>query len=108
MDLDAAIRVNKLLKPQVRSTLGPQVLGDVGLFGGLFRLQGYRAPVLVTSADGVCTKVKLALLLDRFDSLGHDLVNHCVNNDLTTDAGLRSTWTTSPWKRWCPGRWGPW
>ena len=86
VDLDAAVRVKELLKPHVRSTFDPQVLGDVGLFGGIFRLQGYRDPVLVASTDGVGTKVKLALWLDRFDTLGHDLVNHCINDVLTTGA----------------------
>ena len=86
VDLDAAAHVKELFKPHVRSTFGPQVLSDVGLFGGLFRLEGYRDPVLVASTDSVGTKVKLALWMDRFDTLGHDIVNHCVNDVLTTGA----------------------
>ena len=86
IDLDAATRVKELFKPYVRSTFGPRVLGDVGLFGGLFRLQGYRDPVLVASTDGVGTKLKLAVWMDRFDTLGHDVVNQSVNDVLTTGA----------------------
>ncbi len=69
-----------------RRTRTPQVLADVGPFSGLFHLSGYRDPVLVASADGVGTKVKLAALLGRYEGLGHDLVNHCVNDILTTGA----------------------
>lgn len=86
VDLDAAANVKELFKPHVLSTFGPQVLGDIGFFGGLFRLQGYRDPVLVATTDGIGTKVKLALWLARYDTLGHDIVNHCVNDALTTGA----------------------
>ena len=86
VDLDAAACVKDLFKPHLRSTFGPQVMSDVGLFGGLFRLQGYRDPVLVASTDGVGTKLKLAVWLDRFDTLGHDVVNQSVNDVLTTGA----------------------
>ncbi len=86
VDIDAATRALSLIKEHVRSTFGPQVLGDVGQFGGLFALSGYRQPVLVTSADGVGTKLKLATLLGRPDSVGLDLVNHCVNDILTLGA----------------------
>ncbi len=86
VDLDAAAHVKELFKPHVRSTFGPQVLGDIGFFGGLFHLQGYRDPVLVATTDGVGTKVKLALWMDRFDTLGHDVVNQSVNDILATGA----------------------
>jgi phosphoribosylformylglycinamidine cyclo-ligase len=62
------------------------VLADVGPFSGLFRLGSYRDPVLVASTDSVGTKVKLAVLLERYEGLGHDLVNHCVNDALTAGA----------------------
>jgi phosphoribosylformylglycinamidine cyclo-ligase len=62
------------------------VLAGVGPFSGLFRLSGYRDPVLVASADGVGTKLKIAALLARYDTVGIDLVNHCVNDILTTGA----------------------
>ena len=86
VDQDAAAQVKALFKPHVRSTYGPQVLGDLAMFGGLFRLQGYRDPVLVASTDGVGTKLKLAAWLDRYDTLGHDVVNQSVNDVLTTGA----------------------
>ncbi len=86
IDLDAAAAAKRLFAPHVRSTFGPQVLGDIGSFGGLFHLQGYRDPVLVSSTDSVGTKVRLASWLDRFDTIGHDIVNHCVNDILPSGA----------------------
>ena len=86
VDLDAAARVNDLIKPLVRSTFGPQVLGDVGLFGGLFQLQNYREPVLVSSTDGVGTKLKLAVWLDQYQTIGKDVVNQSINDVLTSGA----------------------
>ncbi len=77
-------------KPIARSAFHPQawraapsttaVLTDIGSFGGGFRLKGYRDPVLVSSADGVGTKLKLAFLTGRHSTIGEDLVNHCVND----------------------------
>ncbi len=64
----------------------PEVLAGPGLFGGLFELKGYRNPVLVSSADGVGTKLKLAAAMNRHDTVGIDLVNHCVNDILTLGA----------------------
>ena len=86
VDQNAALQIKNLYKPYVRSTFGPQVLGDVGLFSGLFRLQGYHDPVLVASTDGVGTKLKLATWTGLFDNLGHDVVNQSVNDLLTTGA----------------------
>src|SRR5581483_3469278 len=56
------------------------VLTDIGSFGAAFQLAGYKRPVLVSSADGVGTKLKIAFLTDRHDTIGEDLVNHCVND----------------------------
>ncbi|MCH7553735.1 MAG: phosphoribosylformylglycinamidine cyclo-ligase, partial [Chloroflexi bacterium] len=64
----------------VRATARPGVLSDVGAFGGLFQVQGYRNPVLVSSTDSVGTKVMLAIQMGRFDTIGTDLVNHCSND----------------------------
>jgi phosphoribosylformylglycinamidine cyclo-ligase len=66
----------------LRATHRPEVLGKVGGFGGLFALdtRKYRQPVLVSSVDGVGTKLKVAFALDRHDTIGQDLVNHCVND----------------------------
>jgi phosphoribosylformylglycinamidine cyclo-ligase len=80
VDVDAAARLVERIGALARSTRRPEVLADVGPFGGLFRLSGYRDAVLVASADGVGTKLKLAALLGRFQSVGMDLVNHCVND----------------------------
>lgn len=75
------------IKRLVSTARRPEVLADVGPFAGLFRLgEGYRDPVLVGSADGVGTKVKLATITGRYDTVGRDLVNHCVNDILTTGA----------------------
>src|SRR5580765_3854392 len=63
-----------------RKTFTPSVLTDIGSFGGGYLLQGWRNPVLVSSADGVGTKLKLAFLTGRHDTIGEDLVNHCVND----------------------------
>jgi len=70
------------LKAKVRKTLRPEVLGAIGGFGGLFALdvKKYRRPVLVSSMDGVGTKLKIAVALNKHDTVGQDLVNHCVND----------------------------
>ncbi len=86
VDLDAAAAVKERFKPYVRSTFTPQVLGDIGSFGGMLQLQGYRNPVLVASTDGVGTKVKLAVWMDHFDTLGYDVVNQSVNDVLASGA----------------------
>jgi phosphoribosylformylglycinamidine cyclo-ligase len=80
VDVDAAARLVDRIAEMARSTRRPEVLADVGPFGGLFRLSGYRDAVLVASADGVGTKLKLASLLGRYRGVGMDLVNHCVND----------------------------
>jgi phosphoribosylformylglycinamidine cyclo-ligase len=80
VDVDAATRLVDRIAEMARSTRRPEVLADVGPFGGLFRLSGHRDAVLVASADGVGTKLKLAVLLARFQGVGMDIVNHCVND----------------------------
>src|SRR5512133_2000188 len=86
VDIDAKNRAFDLMKGHVRSTFGPQVLSDFGTFGPMFALGEHRAPVLVASADGVGTKLKLAFALDKHDTVGIDIVNHCVDDILTTGA----------------------
>ncbi len=86
VDIDAANRTVNLIKEHARSTFGPKVLSEIGLFGGLFQLSGFDEPVLVSSADGVGTKLKIACALDKHDTIGIDLVNHCVNDILTLGA----------------------
>ncbi|MCJ7769843.1 MAG: phosphoribosylformylglycinamidine cyclo-ligase [Dehalococcoidales bacterium] len=74
------------MKQHVKSTLRPEVLAGPGLFGGLFELRGFKRPVLVSSVDGVGTKLKIAEALDRYDTVGIDIVNHCVNDIFTCGA----------------------
>ena len=82
VDIDLGNRLKGGLQRRLASTHGPEVLGKAGGFGGLFRadFRGLRDPVLVSSIDGVGTKLKLAVALDRHDTIGQDLVNHCVND----------------------------
>jgi phosphoribosylformylglycinamidine cyclo-ligase len=82
VDIDLGNRVKATLPQLLASTHRREVLGKVGGFGGLFALdvKKYRKPVLVSSVDGVGTKLKLAFALDRHDTIGADLVNHCVND----------------------------
>lgn len=87
VDIDAATRAVEMMKASVRATHTPNVLADVGSFGGLFALTDLPAnPVLVASTDGVGTKVKLASQVDRWEGIGHDIVNHCANDILVQGA----------------------
>ena len=87
VDIDAGNEVVERIKPLVKRTMRPEVLGGVGLFGGLFDLSSrYREPVLVSGTDGVGTKLILAKQLDRHDSIGQDLVAMCVNDVLVQGA----------------------
>ena len=87
VDIDAGNAVVERIKPLVRRTMRPEVLGGVGLFGGLFDLSNrYREPVLVSGTDGVGTKLILAKQLNRHDSIGQDLVAMCVNDVLVQGA----------------------
>src|SRR5438309_4029848 len=82
VDIDLGNRVKATLPRLLAATRRPEVLGKVGGFGGLFALdvKKYREPVLVSSTDGVGTKLKLAFAMDRHDTIGEDLVNHCVDD----------------------------
>jgi len=82
VDVDLGNRLKRRIKSFVRQTHSPQVLGKVGGFGGLFRARfpGMREPVLVASMDGVGTKLKIAFAMNRHNTVGADLVNHCVND----------------------------
>jgi len=86
VDIDAAGRAKGLIGEQAKTTHRPEVLGGIGFFGGLFELKGYRQPVLVSSVDGVGTKLKIAAAMGKHDTIGIDLVNHCVNDILTCGA----------------------
>ena len=80
VDINEADRAVLLIKRHAARTLTPQVLTSIGSFGAGFSLEGWRKPVLVSSADGVGTKLKLAFATGRHDTIGEDLVNHCVND----------------------------
>ena len=82
VDVDLGNKVKACLPALIKSAHRPEVLGKVGGFGGLFsaRFPGMRDPVLVASIDGVGTKIKVAVLMNRHDTIGEDLVNHCVND----------------------------
>jgi phosphoribosylformylglycinamidine cyclo-ligase len=82
VDIDAGNEFVRRIKPLVRGTFRPEVLTDLGGFGGLFKLQAerYKEPVLVSGTDGVGTKLKIAFLMDKHDTVGIDLVAMCVND----------------------------
>ncbi len=81
VDIDAATQAKRRIKQLARSTFSHRVLREVGAFGGFFSLQGLpRDAVLVSSVDGVGTKLKIAFAANRHDTVGADLVNHCVND----------------------------
>jgi phosphoribosylformylglycinamidine cyclo-ligase len=82
VDIDAGNEFVNLIKPLVKATSRPEVMADIGGFGGLFSLNAgkYRNPVLVSGTDGVGTKLRLAFMADRHDSIGIDLVAMCVND----------------------------
>ena len=87
VDIEAGNRAVDLMKEAVRSTFTPNVRADVGSFGGLFALTDLPAqPLLVASTDGVGTKVKLAAQHDRWQVIGRDIVNHCLNDILVQGA----------------------
>jgi phosphoribosylformylglycinamidine cyclo-ligase len=82
VDVDLGNKLKRGIQSLVGQTHGPQMLGKIGGFGGLFRASfpGMREPVLVASIDGVGTKLKIAFAMDKHDTVGADLVNHCVND----------------------------
>ncbi len=88
VDIQQGDEFVKRIGPLVRSTFRPEVMGDLGGFGGLFRFpsERFREPVLVSGTDGVGTKVKLAQMLNRHDTIGIDLVAMCVNDILVSGA----------------------
>jgi len=80
VNIDEADRAVASIKKFARSTFTPGVLTEIGSFGAMYQLAGFRKPVLVSSADGVGTKLKVAFATGRHDTVGEDLVNHCVND----------------------------
>lgn len=88
VDIEAGDEAVQRMKQYVQSTFNSNVLTDVGSFGGMFRLgdRGMSDPVLVSSIDGVGTKVKIASMMQKYDTIGMDMVNHCVNDILVQGA----------------------
>lgn len=87
VDIDAGMETVRRMKDAVRSTYTDSVLTDVGSFGGMFKMvAGYEDPVLVSSIDGVGTKVKIANAMNKHNTIGKDLVNHCIDDILVQGA----------------------
>ncbi len=82
VNIDEADELVKRIKPLAKRTFNKNVLSEIGFFGGFFngKFPGYRNPILVSSVDGVGTKVKIAIEMNKHDTIGQDLVNHCVND----------------------------
>jgi len=80
VNIDEADRAVSSIKKFARGTFTPGVLTEIGSFGAMYQLAGFRRPVLISSADGVGTKLKIAFDTGRHDTVGEDLVNHCVND----------------------------
>src|SRR6187455_1635515 len=87
VDIDAGNETVRRIKSLARATFTPGVLSEIGSFGGLFTMgTSWRDPVLVSSADGVGTKLKIAFMTGRHNTIGADLVNHCINDILVQGA----------------------
>jgi phosphoribosylformylglycinamidine cyclo-ligase len=88
VDIDASNAAKKRIRQFARETFTPGVLSDIGSFGGMFacNFAGMKEPVLVSSTDGVGTKLKVAVMMNRHNTVGADLVNHCINDILVQGA----------------------
>lgn len=86
VDIETKAGAIKRIGQLAKGTFRPEVLAEVGLFGSMFEITGYREPVLISSVDGVGTKLKIAVAMDKYDTVGYDIVNHCVNDIFTCGA----------------------
>ncbi len=87
VDIAAGSKAVEMMQRDVQSTYGPEVIAGIGAFGGMYDGSALgRNPVLVASTDGVGTKTKIATAMGRYDTIGHDIVNHCVNDILVQGA----------------------
>ena len=87
VDIDAANDVKERISKDILSTMQPEVIRDkFGFFCGLYELKGYKHPVIVSNTDGVGTKLEIATAMDKYNTVGIDLVYHCVNDILTSGA----------------------
>ena len=100
VQLEAGYESVRLIKKHISRTNRPGMMGNIGSFGGMFDLAslGYKEPVLVSGTDGVGTKLKLAFMMDRHDTIGQDAVAMCVPKAPLPS----SSWTTSPWAKTSP------
>ena len=82
VDIDLATDLLQDVKPLLAATRRPEMLAPVGGFGGLFQidLAKYKEPVMVSSIDGVGTKLMVAMMMEKYDTVGYDIVNHCIND----------------------------
>ena len=97
VDTEALAQIKEKIAAFSRITHLPGVISSPDSFAGMYRLEGYKEPVLVSSTDGVGTKLKIGALLGHYESLGIDLVNLNVNDILTREPGPFSLWTIFPW-----------
>lgn len=86
VDIDLKSKVISKIGKYAKATARPEVLSGVGFFGSMFEIKGYKKPVIVSSVDGVGTKLKIASALKKFDTVGKDIVAHCVNDIITSGA----------------------
>ena len=86
VDLEASQNLKRRIRDIVTPTHGPQVLAGVGAFGAMYQFAGYEEPILVSSTDPVGTKLRLAVMMERYDAIGVDLVNACINDVIVCGA----------------------
>ena len=88
VDLEAAEKSTKSISALAKSTFNQHVIKGIGLFSGFFKLdiEKYHNPIIVSSVDGVGTKLKIAFAMNKHDTIGQDLVNHCVNDIMVSGA----------------------
>src|SRR5512136_2162629 len=86
VDIEAALKLKKVIARMAQPTFGPEVMRGIGFFGGLYEFKGYHQPILVSHVDGVGTKMKIAIAMNKHDTIGMDIVNHCVNDIFTGGA----------------------
>jgi len=86
VNIDAGLKLKKIIAHMAQPTFGPEVIRGIGFFGGLYEFKGFQQPVLVSHTDGVGTKLKIAIAMDKHDTIGMDIVNHLVNDIFTGGA----------------------
>ncbi len=110
VDISRAEQAKERIRRMATRTFTRGVVGGIGAFGGLFALdvKRWREPVLVSSTDGVGTKLKIAAAMGIHSTVGGDLVNHCVNDILTQGAEPLFFSIIWPWAAWIPTSWNNW